>query len=144
MQSLAPVVEPLPVQHRVHFRSPRQFGRPALGPGVAKGFRGLTPAEETRAVPCGERDRLVQEEQLGPTAATHDRAPPSLEFTEADEPGLARPASSQQGPDRRVMNDPAVARKYPSLRQDGSPNLLVQRRVCAVEPPFIGRGTFGN
>ena len=54
MQSLAPAVESLDVQDGVHFRSPRQFGRPDLCPGVAKGFRGLTTAEETWAVSRGQ------------------------------------------------------------------------------------------
>src|SRR5207237_8299105 len=96
--------------------SPGQFGRSALCPGVAKGFRGLTTAEETRAVSRRERDGLVEEEQLGPTAATHDRAPPLLVFAETDEPGLTRPAPVQQGSGRRLMNDPAVTGEHPSLR----------------------------
>src|SRR6185437_12305676 len=77
---------------------------------------GSTAAEKARAVSRRERDRLVEEEQFGPTAATHHRAPPVLVFAEADEPGFARPAPVQQSPGRRVMNDPAVAGEHPSLR----------------------------
>ena len=116
MQPLASVVEPLSVQDCVHFRGPRHLRRPAARPGVTKGFCGCTTAEETRAVACRKRDRLVEEEQLCPTAASHHLAPPSLKFAEANEPGLGRPAPFQQGPGRRVMNDPAVAGEHASLR----------------------------
>ena len=73
MQPLAPVVEPLGVQDGVHFRGPRHPYRPAEHPCVTKGFGGFTTAEETRAVSRRERDRLVEEEQLCPTAASHHR-----------------------------------------------------------------------
>jgi hypothetical protein len=81
-----------------------------------KASAALTTAEKTRSVSRCERDRLVEEEQLGPTTATHHRTPPALVFAETDEPGLARPAPVQQGSGRRVMNDPAVAGEHSSLR----------------------------
>src|SRR3954463_16452513 len=77
MQSLASMVEPLAVQDCVHLRGRRHLYRPAEGPCVTKCFCRFTPAEETRAVTCRECDRLVQKEQLCPTAASHDGAPPS-------------------------------------------------------------------
>src|SRR5712691_5806326 len=64
MESLAAIIEPLRVQDCIHFRSKRHLHRPAERPRVTKGFRGFTTAEETRAVSCGERNRLVEEEQL--------------------------------------------------------------------------------
>ena len=69
MQTLAPVIEPFRVQDCVDFRGPRHSCRAAGRPCVAKGFRGVSTAEETRAVSRRERDRLVKEEQLRPTAA---------------------------------------------------------------------------
>jgi len=119
VQPLASVVEPLSVQDRVHFRRPRHLDRSAERPNLAKGFRGFTTAEEAGAVTRRKRDRLVQEEQLCPAAASHYLAVASFKFTDAGEPGLARPASFQQSPGRRVMNDPAVAGEHASLRYRG-------------------------
>jgi hypothetical protein len=66
-------------------------------------------AEEARAMTGGERDRFIQEEQLGPTAAAHDLAPPPLIFADTDEPRLSRPSLLEQRLGRRVVNDAAVA-----------------------------------
>src|SRR5215471_7182211 len=97
-------------------RGRRHRHRPSERPGVTKGFCRFTTAEEAGTVTRRERDRLVQEEQLRPTAASHDLAVASFEFAEAGEPGLGRPTAFQQGPGRRVMNDTAVACEYASLR----------------------------
>src|SRR6476469_3892255 len=98
MQSLAPVLEPFRVQYGVDFRGPRHPYRSVEHPSITKGSRGVSTAEETRAVPCRERDRLVEKEQLRPTAGSHDRAAAPLEFADANEPGFACPAPVQQCP----------------------------------------------
>src|SRR5947207_11682163 len=116
MQPLASVVEPLSVQDGIHFCGPRRPYRPGERPGVTKGLCGLTTAEETRPVTRRERDRLVQKEQLCPTAASHHVAPTSSKFTKAGEPSLGRPPLFQQGPGRWVMNNPAVAGEHAFLR----------------------------
>src|SRR5204863_5531225 len=116
VQPLASVVEPLSVQDCIHLRGRRHLYRPAERPGITKGLCGFTTTEETRAVACRKRDRLVQEEQLCPTAASHHVAVPSFKFTEAGEPGLGRPAPFQKRPSRRVMNDPTIAGEHASLR----------------------------
>src|ERR1700684_959818 len=64
----------------------------------------------------GQRHRLVEEEEFGPAPAGHDIPPPALVVAATDQPRLARPALSQQGLGRRVVDDAAVAREYPSLR----------------------------
>ena len=110
------MVEPLSVQDGIHFCGPRRPYRPGERPGVTKGLCGLTTAEETRPVTRRERDRLVQKEQLCPAAASHHVAAPSFKFTDTGEPGLRRPASFQQRPGRRVMNNPAVAGEHAFLR----------------------------
>src|SRR5947207_15534894 len=98
MQPLASVVEPLSVQDGIHFCGPRRPYRPGERPGVTKGLCDLTTAEETRPVTRRERDRLVQKEQLCPTAASHHVAALPFKFAEAGEPSLGRPASFQQRP----------------------------------------------
>src|SRR5437764_3532154 len=85
MQPFAPVVEPFGVQDCVQFRSPRHLYRAAERPRVTKCFRRFTTAEEARAVSCRERDRLVQKEQLGPAAATHDHPAAPPKFAETNE-----------------------------------------------------------
>src|SRR5207248_9113160 len=85
-------------------------------PCTSKRFCGFTTAEETRAMTCRKRDRLVQKEQLCPAAASHHVAPASSKFTKAGEPSLGRPELFQQGPGRWVMNDPAVAGEHAFLR----------------------------
>src|SRR3954452_20747131 len=100
-----------------------------------KGFRGFSTAEETRAVSCRERDRLVEKEQLCPTAGTHDRAAAPLEFADANEPGLACPAPVQQRPGCRVMNDPAVAGEHASLRYR---NDVAKRRHPVLQNHWVG------
>src|ERR1700722_9721551 len=64
----------------------------------------------------GQRHRLVKEEEFGPAPAGQDVPPPALVVAATDQPRLARPALSQQGLGRRVVDDAAVAREYPSLR----------------------------
>src|SRR3954466_3574620 len=108
MQSLAAVIEPFRVQYGVDFRSPGNNCRSAERPCIAKGCRRVATAEETRTVPCRERDRLVEKEQFRPAAGPHDRAAAPLEFADANEPGLACPTPVQQRPGCRVMNDSAV------------------------------------
>ena len=63
-----------------------------------------------------ERDRFIQEEELGPTAAAHHLAPPPLIVADTDEPCLGRPALLEQRLGRRVVNDAAVAREEAPLR----------------------------
>ena len=116
MHTLAPVIEPFRVQDCVDLRGPRHPCRAAGRPCIAKGFCGVSTAEETRAVSRRERDRLVKKEQLRPTAGTHNRPAASLEFAETNEPGLTCPAPVQQRPGCRVMNDPAIASEHASLR----------------------------
>src|SRR5438046_10185083 len=134
MQPLASVVEPFTVQHCVHFRGRTQLYRPAERPCTSKRFCGFTTAEETRAMTCCKRDRLVQEEQLCPTAASHYVAAPPLKFAEAGEPGLGRPASVQRRPGRRVMNDRAVAGRYASLRCRA---VGTQSQPPVLAPPWL-------
>jgi hypothetical protein len=115
MQTLASVVEPFGVQDCVHFCGQRHFYRLAARPCDTESFCGFTTAE----VACRKRNCLIQEEQLYPTAASHHFAVPSLKLTETGEPSFGRSASFQQGPSRRVMNDPAVAGEHASLRYRG-------------------------
>src|SRR5580704_14154537 len=74
---------------------------PRLGPCSTKRFGGPSPAKETRTVTRRKCDRFIQEEELGPTAAAHHRAPPPLIFADADQPRFARPALPQQRLGRR-------------------------------------------
>src|SRR5207248_9169232 len=116
MQPLASVVEPLSVQDGIHFCGPRRPYRPGERPGVTKGLCGFTTAEETRAMTCRKRDRLVQKEQLCPAATSHHVATAASKFAQTGKPSLGRPASFQQRPGRRVMNNPAVAGEHAFLR----------------------------
>ncbi|WP_290813248.1 hypothetical protein [Ferrovibrio sp.] len=53
--------------------------------------------------------RLVQKEKLSPASAAHDRSATPFELAEADDPGPGRPATFEQGPVGRVVNDAAIA-----------------------------------
>src|SRR5713226_278026 len=98
MQPFGPTIEPLAVKHGVHVISENIFDAIAHLPRSTKPVGVVAAAEEARAMPRGERGGLVEKEQLGPAAAGHHLAPPSLEFTEASEPSLTGPAPCQQSP----------------------------------------------
>src|SRR5689334_3844927 len=134
VQPLASVVEPLSVQDCIHLRGRRHLYRPAARPGITKGLCGFTTAEEARAVACCECDRLIEEEQLCPAAASHHVTVPSFKFTEAGEPGLGRPASFQKRPSRRVMNDPTIAGEHASLRYHDD---VTERRYPVLQRHWI-------
>src|SRR3984957_5918792 len=84
----------------------------------------------------GQRHRLVKEEEFGPAPAGQDVPPPALVVAATDQPRLARPALSQQGLGRRVVDDAAVAREYPSLRDrhdiaEGGDSILQGHRLTS-------------
>ena len=65
----------------------------------------FAPAQEAGTVPRSQCLRLVQEEEFGPAPAGHDVTTPILVVAATDQPRLARPALSQQGLGRRVVDD---------------------------------------
>src|SRR5882724_10549604 len=109
MQALAPVLQPLAMKHLVDPSRIRSLAAIARGPGGTKALGRCAAAKKAGAMSGGERRRLVEEEQLGPTAATHHVTPHALVFADADDPGFRRPAARQQRPCPRVMDDAAVA-----------------------------------
>jgi hypothetical protein len=64
---------------------------------------------------CGERNRLVEKEQLGPAAAGHHVALPALVVEDTNQPCLGCPALFQQRLGRRIVDDPSVADEETSL-----------------------------
>src|SRR5882724_1214009 len=83
MQALAPVLHPLAMKHLVDPSRIRSLAAIARGPGGTKALGRFAAAEKTGAMSGGERRRLVEEEQLGPTAATHHVTPHALVFADA-------------------------------------------------------------
>src|SRR5580693_9518436 len=84
----------------------------------------------------GQRHRLVQEEEFGPAPARHDVTTPILVVAATDQPRLARPALSQKRLGRRIVDDAAVAREYPSLRDchdiaEGGDSILQGHRLTS-------------
>src|SRR5580704_10647691 len=115
MDPFPAVFEPLGMQHSIHLRSHRHFPSPALRPGGAKRLRVLAPAIEARAMTGGQRDRLVEEEKLGPAATAHHLAPLPFVVEQANEPCLGCPAPAEQRLRRRVMDDAAIADEKATL-----------------------------
>src|SRR5258705_9790041 len=103
------------MKHRVDVARQNTPHAIALLPRRAKPDGVVAAAEEARAMPCRERGRLVEEEQLGPAAAAHHLAPASLEFADASEPRLARPAP-RQGLRSGIVDDAAIAGEHPAMR----------------------------
>ncbi len=60
--------------------------------------------------------RLIEKEEFGPAPIGHDIAATTLVFATADQPCLARPASVQQRFGCRIVDNAAIAREQPSLR----------------------------
>src|SRR5271163_2337916 len=110
------MVKPLSVQYCIDLRGQGCLPSPCPGPSGTKRFGGPAPAKETRAVTCRQCDRLVQKEELGPTAAAHYLAPLPLIFGDTKQPCPGRPTPLQQRLGRRVMNDAAVAGEQTPLR----------------------------
>jgi hypothetical protein len=109
------MVEPLSVQYCIDLRGQGCIPSPCPGPSGTKRFGGPAPAKETWAVTCRQRDRLVQKEKLGPTAAAHYLAPLPLIFGDTKQPCLGRPTPLQQRLGRRVMNDATVPSEQAAL-----------------------------
>src|SRR5229473_3432161 len=116
VNELALVLHPLPVQYGIHVSRGGLF-RPHRGcPGGTERSGRRASAKETRSMARGQRDRLVQEKELGPAPASHHRAAPALVIAGTNQPRLAGPALIQQRLRRGVMNDAAVTGEHPSLR----------------------------
>lgn len=62
-----------------------------------------------------ERRRFVDKEQLRPALPGHHNTTHILVVAAASDPSLGRPASLQQGPRGRVMNDPAITHEEATL-----------------------------
>jgi hypothetical protein len=72
-------------------------------------------AERARAVPSGERRRLVEEEELGEATGLHERAaPPAAELEPAGDPALAVVAAAD--PTTLVVEAAAVSVDQPTRR----------------------------
>jgi len=95
-------------------------------------------------MPGGERHRFVEEEKLGPAAATHHLPVPPLVVENTNEPRLRRPAPPEQRFGCRVVDDPAVADEKASLRdrndiaKRGHP--VLQRSPTAAHQPLAAIG----
>ena len=61
--------------------------------------------------------RLVKEEQLGPTAAPHDRAAKIAPVQGADQPRPAGPATFQQCASLRIVDNASISGEVSSLRR---------------------------
>src|SRR6266436_3676005 len=116
MQPLLRPREPLAVKHGVDIARENMRDAIAFFPRGTKPVSVVAAAEEARPVPGGERGCLVEKEQLGPAVTTHRLAPPSLEFADASEPRLARPAPRQQRLGCGVMDDATIAGEQAAMR----------------------------
>src|SRR6185312_7295385 len=130
MQALASILQPLAMEHNVHRRRIRSRAAIAGGPGGAKVLGRFAAAEKAGAMSGGERRRLVEEEQLGPTAATHHIPPHALVLADADDPGFRRPAARQQRPRPRSVNDAAIAHEHAAL---GNGDNLAEGRYAILQ-----------
>src|SRR5882672_10839687 len=144
MQPLLRPREPLAVKHGVDIARENMRDAIALFPRGTKPVGVIAAAEEARAVPRGQRGRLVEKEQLGPAASAHHLAPASPEFADAGKPRLARPAPRQQGLGCGVMNDAAIAGEQSAMPGGddvacGS-DAVLQRHVSSPSPRLRGEG----
>ena len=80
----------------------------------------------------GECRRFVEKEQFCPALPGHHDTTNFFVVAAASDPGLGRPASLQQGPRGRVMNDAAVTDKEATLayRDD-----FTERRDAVLQWP---------
>src|SRR5215469_17614864 len=116
MEPFMAVVQPLCVQRRIHLRCQRRLLALRLRPGRTKCLSVLASAEKTGAMTCGERDRLIEKEKLGPATAVHYVPLPPLVVENANQPRFGRPAFPEQRLCCRVMDDPAITCEKPPLR----------------------------
>lgn len=115
MQALAAAIQALRVQrcvdvvgfrHRRHSVS-RKAHLECLGCHSA--------AEEARSMSGCQCRRLVQEEQLGPTASPHDRAADIAPVQHADQPRPTGPAAFEQCASLHIVDDAPISSEEPSL-----------------------------
>jgi hypothetical protein len=57
-------------------------------------------------------DGLIEEEQLGPASASHDRSAATCVLTATDEPGLGGPAPFQQPLRCRIVDDATISGEH--------------------------------
>jgi len=115
MDTPAATLDPLVMQDAVD-----RFGgraQPAFcgGPGIPKPLGSLASAEKARAMARRKSDGLIEEEQLGPASASHDRSAATFVLTATDEPGLGGPAPVQQRLCCRIVDDATVADEHAPL-----------------------------
>src|SRR5262245_5692192 len=103
------------VQDRIDLPGARVGNLLRACPGGGERGRRGTPAIEAGPVPGGQRDRFVEEEQLGPAAPPHDLAANAAELELADDPGLVSPAAAEQLAGGGVVQDAAIAGEQASL-----------------------------
>ena len=66
-------------------------------------------------MPGGQRRRFIQEEQLSPTARSHDGAADAAPVESANQPGPAGPTAFEQGASLRIVDDAAISSKASTL-----------------------------
>src|ERR1700731_1183821 len=143
MKPLLAMIQPLAMQHDVNVISANIRNTIALFPCRAKPVGVLAAAEEARAMPRRQCGRLVEEEQLGPAAPAHHRAPPAAEFADASEPRPARPAPRQRF-GGGIVNDAAIAGEHPAMRRGddvaGRRDAVLQGHMltCSLAPLLRG------
>src|ERR1700742_1814246 len=102
------------MQDRVDLRREHFARAIALLPRGAEPVGIVAPAIKAWAMSGGKGCGLVEKEQLSPTSAFHHPAPPAAKFQHAGEPGVGRPALSEQRFGRGVMDDAAIAGEHPA------------------------------
>ena len=117
MGFLAPgaAVDPCGLQHLIHLRGGWTLSVVGSSPGNAKAIEVCAAALGARAMPGGERDGLVGEEQLRPAMGSHDLAVPALEAQHAGDPGVVFPPAPAELA-MLVVQDAAVAHQRPAKR----------------------------
>jgi hypothetical protein len=78
----------------------------------------------------GQGRRLIQKKQLGPTAGLHDSTADVPPLENADQPRPTGPATFQQRPGLRIVDDAAISGKEPSL---GRRDDVAHRRDAILE-----------